>query len=79
MEPTLNGPFRGGGRFRELEYHYNGIVWVIVWDPNKAIGIGEFSICGGGQLERCESFAIQLLLVCCRFTVSARVGVSSVG
>ena len=22
----------------ELEYRYNRIVWMIVWDPNKAIG-----------------------------------------
>ena len=40
------------GRFRELEYHYNGIVRVIVWDSNKAIDIGEWSIPGGGRLER---------------------------
>ena len=26
-------------------------LWVILWDPNKAIDIGEWSICGGGQLE----------------------------
>ena len=24
----------------------------IIWDPNKAIDVGEWSICGGGQLER---------------------------
>ena len=24
---------------RELQYRYNGIVWVFIWDPNKAIGI----------------------------------------
>ena len=26
---------------------YNVIVWMIVWDPNKAIDIWEWSICGG--------------------------------
>ena len=30
----------GSGRFRELEYHYNSIEWVIIWGPNKAIDIG---------------------------------------
>ena len=38
--------------FKELQYRYNGFVWAIVWDPNKAIDIGEWLICGGGQLER---------------------------
>ena len=37
---TLNG------RFRELEYHHIGIVLTIIRDPNKAIDIGEWSICG---------------------------------
>ena len=36
----------------ELEYCFNCIVWVIVWDPNKAIDIGEWSISGGCLLER---------------------------
>ena len=27
-------------------------VQAIVWGPIKAIGIGEWSICGGGRLER---------------------------
>ena len=35
----------------ELEYYCNVIVYVIAWDPNKAIDIGERSICGGGQFE----------------------------
>ena len=26
--------------------------WAIVWDRNKGIDIGEWSICGGGLLER---------------------------
>ena len=34
--------------------------WAIVWDRNKAIDIGEWSICGGGQLERFD--CIWLLL-----------------
>ena len=42
----------GGVRFTELEYHYSGIIWAIVWDPNKANDKGEWSVCGGGQLER---------------------------
>ena len=42
---TLNGPFR------ELKYHYNSIVGAIVWDPNKVIDIGEWSICGDGRLK----------------------------
>ena len=45
-----------GGWFKQLgsnlEYLYNGIVWAILWDPNKAINIGEWSTCGGGHLER---------------------------
>ena len=36
----------------KLEYHYNGIVCSIVWDPNKAIDIVEWSIHIGGQLKR---------------------------
>ena len=43
---TLNGPFR------ELEYHYNSIVWAIIWDPNIVTDNRGWSICGGGQLER---------------------------
>ena len=35
-----------------LEYRYNGIEWAIGWDPNKVINIREWSVCGGGQLER---------------------------
>ena len=49
---NLKWSIYGGGRFRELEYHYNGIVWEIVLDRNKAIGIEEWSIYGGGRLER---------------------------
>ena len=41
----------GGGRIRELEYRYNGTALAIVRDPNNAMDIGEWSICGGGQLE----------------------------
>ena len=50
--PTLNGPLRLAGWFVELEYHYNGIVWVIIWEPNKVIDIGKRSTCRDGQLER---------------------------
>ena len=28
------------------------IAWATVWDPNKALGIGEWSTCEGGWLER---------------------------
>ena len=52
MGPTLNGPFREVGWFMELEYHCNGIVGVIFWEPNKAIDMKELSICGGGRFER---------------------------
>ena len=38
--------------FRELEYCYNGTVWAIVCDPNIVLDISEWSIRGGGQLER---------------------------
>ena len=43
MGPALNDPFREGGRFRELEYHTNGIGWAMVWDPHKVIYIGAWS------------------------------------
>ena len=33
-----------------LQYNVT-IAWVIVWDPNKAIDIVEWSICRGGWLE----------------------------
>ena len=52
MGLILNGPFREVVIFKGLEYHYNGIAWVIIWDPNIVIVIGEWSICGGVQLER---------------------------
>ena len=42
-EQTLNGPFRevfGLGSY--------SIAWAFVWDPNKAIEIGEWWICGEG-------------------------------
>ena len=34
---TLNDPFREVVHLRKLEYHGDGIVWAIVWDPNKAV------------------------------------------
>ena len=52
MRPTLSGPFRERVGFRELEYHCNGIVWAVFWDPNKGIDIGERSIYEGDPLER---------------------------
>ena len=44
MGSSINGQFRGGVRFKELECHYNWIAWAIIWDPNKASDIGEWSI-----------------------------------
>ena len=43
MRPTLHGSFREVLSLESSEYHYHGIAWAIVWDPNKAIDIG-----GGG-------------------------------
>ena len=36
----------------ELEYCYNGIVWTVIWDPNKAINIEKWLVCGDGRLVR---------------------------
>ena len=44
----------------KLEYHYNDRVWMIIWDPNKAIEIGECPIWGGGWLERSFSVCIYI-------------------
>ena len=30
--------------------------WVIVWDPNTAINLGEWAICGGGKLQRFHGY-----------------------
>ena len=60
MGATLNWSIQGGGRFRQLEYCYNGIIWSIVWGPNKAIDIGAWSICGGDQLERVHCICIHI-------------------
>ena len=54
MGPTLND------RFRELEYGCNGILWAIVWDPNNVMDVREWSICGGGRLERLYSSSIYI-------------------
>ena len=48
MRLTLNG----SGLFKELEYHKNSILWVILWDSKKAFDVGELSIRGGSQLQR---------------------------
>ena len=50
MGPTLNRSFReviGLGRNNTIT-----MVWVIVWDRNKAIDIEVSSICGGGRLDK---------------------------
>ena len=52
MKPTLNGPFRevvGLGSYKIVTMVF--VVCVIIWDPNKAINIREWSICVGGWLE----------------------------
>ena len=49
MRLTLNA---GDDQFRELEYGYNGIVWVIAWDANNVVDITKWSNCEGGQLQR---------------------------
>ena len=38
----------GGGRYSKLKYYLNNILWAIVWDPNKVIDLGDWSISGGG-------------------------------
>ena len=56
MGPTLNGLFREVVSLESyniiamvlVEYNCNAIIWY----PTKAVGIGEWSICGGGELER---------------------------
>ena len=52
--PTLGepAPSYGSGMLRKLGYWYSGIVWMMIWDPNKWIDIRDWSICAGGQLER---------------------------
>ena len=39
-------------QLREFEYCYNGIIWAIVWDPNKVMDIRELSMGGGSRLDR---------------------------
>ena len=46
MRPTLSGPL-GRWSVQEVKTY----VWLIVWDRNKTIDIGEWSICEGGRLE----------------------------
>ena len=52
MGSTLNGPFREVVSLARWNIATMVFVWVIVWDPNKAIDIGELSICGRGQLKK---------------------------
>ena len=49
---TFKWSIQGGGSIRERETCYNGIEWAILLDCYKVIDIGEWSICGGGRLER---------------------------
>ena len=46
MEPILNGTCREVVGLRS----YNGRAWASICGPNKAINIGEWSICGGEVL-----------------------------
>ena len=43
------------------------IVWTVTWDPNKAIDIGTWSICGGERLERfyCIYIYIYIYIAIC--------------
>ena len=41
----------GGFWFSELEYCYNGILWAIVWDPNKVGRYRRWSICSFYQYQ----------------------------
>ena len=51
MGPTVNDPSIGGGRFMELDYHYNGILWPIIWDRSiYRIGISVELVGLGGLL-----------------------------
>ena len=53
--PNLTGPFRevvGSGIGGEVGQGVKISLSVIVWEPNKAIDIGKWSIFGGGRLER---------------------------
>ena len=45
---------------RELEYHYNGIAWWIIWDLNKAIDIGKWPICGCDRSEKFKPIYIRI-------------------
>ena len=47
----------------ELEYRYNCNAWAIIWDSNKGIDIGEWSICGGDRLERFYYSSISHVLI----------------
>ena len=60
---TLNDPFREVVQFRELKCCYSDIAWAIVWQSNKAIDIGEWSICGGGRFERFHCILIHGSLI----------------
>ena len=56
----------------ELEHHYNDIVWEIVWELNKVIDIGEWSVCESGQLERFLLFTVKQI-----FTVYSKTSVTN--
>ena len=48
----------------------------IVWDPNKAIDIGEWSACGGGWLERFYCIATDIGIKNARVSVGPDVSMS---
>ena len=53
MGPTVTGPFREAVSLGSRE---------IIWNPNEAVDIGEWSICGGGRLGRfdCTPFTLNI-------------------
>ena len=60
MCSPLNGSFK-----EVVSFGFRiSLQWVIVWDPNKAINIGEISICAGGRSQRfyCPSLQNRLVL-----------------
>ena len=38
-------------------------MWAIVWDQNKVIDIGEWSVYGGGRLERFNCIIIIIIII----------------
>ena len=62
MKLTFNGTFREVISVGSQDTVRMGIVWSIDWDPNKAIDIGEWSICGGGQLRSVKEVLLYIYI-----------------